>query len=43
MLGLHAAWMMGLVTSVLGSRPGIVNGATGVRAAILAPYVYKHG
>ena len=43
LLGLHAAWIIGFSLSVFGSRPGMINGATGVRAAVLAPYVTEHG
>ena len=43
LLGLHAAWIIGLSLSFFGSRPGMINGATGVRAAVIAPYVVKHG
>ena len=43
LLGLHAAWIIGLSLSFFGSRPGMINGATGVRAAVIAPYVAKHG
>lgn len=28
---------------LLGSRPGMINGATGVRAAVIAPYVHEYG
>eukprot|EP00943_MAST-04B_sp_MAST-4B-sp1_P000204 g204.t1 len=43
LLGLHAAWIIGLSLSFFGSRPGMINGATGVRAAVIAPYIVKHG
>ena len=43
LLGLHAAWIIGLSLSFFGSRPGMINGATGVRAAVIAPYVTKYG
>ena len=43
LLGLHAAWIIGSISSFFGSRPGMINGATGVRAAVIAPYVAKHG
>ena len=43
LLGLHAAWIIGLSLSIFGSRPGMINGATGVRAAVLAPYVKQYG
>ena len=41
--GLHAAWIIGLSLSFFGSRPAMINGATGVRAAVIAPYVAKYG
>ena len=43
LLGLHAAWIIGLSLSFFGSRPGMINGATGVRAAVIAPYVAQYG
>ncbi len=43
LLGLHAAWIIGLSLSVFGSRPAMMNGATGVRAAVLKPYVSQYG
>lgn len=43
LLGLHAAWIIGLSLSFFGSRPGMINGATGVRAAVIAPYVKQYG
>ncbi|CAE7675603.1 clua, partial [Symbiodinium sp. KB8] len=43
LVGLHAAWIVGLATAIFGSRPGMVNGATGVRAAVIAPYVKEFG
>ena len=33
--GLYAAFMMGLVTSILGGRPGMISGATGAVAVVL--------
>lgn len=38
-IGLYAAFMMGLVTAILGGRPGMISGATGAVAVILAPLV----
>jgi len=43
LLGLHAGWIIGFTMSLIGSRPGMINGATGVRAAVLAPYVASLG
>ena len=34
LVGLYAAFMMGLVTSILGGRPGMISGATGAVAVI---------
>jgi SulP family sulfate permease len=35
LVGLYAAFMMGLVTSILGGRPGMISGATGAVAVVL--------
>eukprot|EP00730_Choanoeca_flexa_P018622 TRINITY_DN9063_c0_g1_i7.p1 TRINITY_DN9063_c0_g1~~TRINITY_DN9063_c0_g1_i7.p1 ORF type:complete len:695 (+),score=88.49 TRINITY_DN9063_c0_g1_i7:64-2148(+) len=43
LLGLHPAWIIGFFTSAFGSRPGMINGATGVRAATVAPFIEEHG
>jgi len=40
-VGLYAAFMMGLITAVLGGRPGMISGATGAVAVIFAPLVAK--
>ena len=41
--GLYAAFMMGLVTSILGGRPGMISGATGAVAVVLVDLVISHG
>lgn len=41
--GLYAAFMMGLVTSILGGRPGMISGATGAVAVVLVSLVQSHG
>ena len=41
--GLYAAFVMGLVTSVLGGRPGMISGATGAVAVVLVSLVQSHG
>lgn len=41
--GLYAAFMMGLVTSVLGGRPGMISGATGAVAIVIVSLVKSHG
>ena len=38
-VGLYAAFMMGLITAVLGGRPGMISGSTGAVAVIFAPLV----
>lgn len=38
-IALHAAWIVGLFCSLLGGRPGMVNGATGAFAAIIATFL----
>jgi len=41
--GLYAAFMMGLVTSVLGGRPGMISGATGAVAVVVVTLAKSHG
>ncbi len=41
--GLYAAFMMGLVTSILGGRPGMISGATGAVAVVIASLSLSHG
>jgi SulP family sulfate permease len=41
--GLYAAFVMGLVTSILGGRPGMISGATGAIAVVLVMLVKDHG
>ncbi len=41
--GLYAAFMMGLVTSVLGGRPGMISGATGAVAVVIVSLAISHG
>lgn len=38
-VGLYGAFMMGLVTSVLGGRPGMISGATGAMAVVMVGIV----
>jgi SulP family sulfate permease len=40
-VGLYAAFMMGLITSIFGGRPGMISGATGAVAVIFTPLVAK--
>nr|WKN37084.1 SulP family inorganic anion transporter [Tunicatimonas sp. TK19036] len=41
--GLYAAFVMGLVTSILGGRPGMISGATGAVAVVIVSLVQSHG
>ncbi|MDG2363901.1 MAG: SulP family inorganic anion transporter [Flavobacteriales bacterium] len=41
--GLYAAFMVGLVASIMGGRPGMISGATGAIAVIIAPLALLYG
>src|SRR5690606_8754237 len=41
--GLYAAFVMGLVTSILGGRPGMLSGATGAVAVVIVSLASSHG
>lgn len=41
--GLYAAFVVGLVAAVMGGRPGMISGATGAVAVIIAPLALSHG
>lgn len=41
--GLYAAFVMGLVTSIFGGRPGMISGATGAIAVILVSLAKDYG
>jgi sulfate permease, SulP family len=41
--GLYAAFMVGLVTSLLGGRPGMISGATGAIAVVIVALAKSHG
>ncbi|MCL9783694.1 SulP family inorganic anion transporter [Vibrio sp. S4M6] len=43
MVGLYAAFIVGLVTSVFGGRPGMISGATGSMAVVMVSLVAGHG
>src|SRR5690606_34163302 len=40
---LYAAFVMGLVTSILGGRPGMISGATGAVAVVIVSLALSHG
>lgn len=41
LVGLYAAFMIGLITSVFGGRPGMISGATGALAVVMVTLVAK--
>ncbi len=41
--GLYAAFVMGLVTSIFGGRPGMISGATGAIAIVIVTLAKTHG
>jgi len=41
--GLYAAFIICLLTSVLGGRPGMISGATGALAVVMVALVVQHG
>lgn len=43
LVGLYAAFMVGLITAVIGGRPGMISGATGALAVVMTALVVQHG
>ncbi|MEM7597132.1 MAG: SulP family inorganic anion transporter [Pseudomonadota bacterium] len=43
LVGLYAAFIVGLITAVLGGRPGMISGATGALAVVMVSLVATHG
>lgn len=41
--GLYAAFVMGLITSIFGGRPGMISGATGAVAVVIVALAKSHG
>ncbi len=41
LVGLYAAFMVGLITSIFGGRPGMISGATGALAVVMVALVAK--
>ncbi|MES9941367.1 MAG: SulP family inorganic anion transporter [Candidatus Thiodiazotropha sp. 6PLUC2] len=41
--GLYAAFMMGIITAIVGGRPGMISGATGAMAVVMVALVAEHG
>ncbi len=43
LVGLYAAFMVGLITATIGGRPGMISGATGALAVVMVSLVAVHG
>ena len=43
LVGLYAAFIVGLVTALIGGRPGMISGATGALAVVMVSLVAQHG
>lgn len=43
LVGLYAAFMIGIVTALFGGRPGMISGATGALAVVMVSLVARHG
>lgn len=43
LVGLYAAFIVGLITSLFGGRPGMISGATGALAVVMGNLVLSHG
>ncbi len=43
LVGLYAAFIVGLITALIGGRPGMISGATGALAVVMVSLVSQHG
>ena len=43
LVGLYAAFIVGLITALFGGRPGMISGATGALAVVMVSLVVVHG
>jgi sulfate permease, SulP family len=43
LVGLYAAFMVGLLAAIFGGRPGMISGATGAMAVVMVSLVADHG
>ena len=41
--GLYAAFIVGIITALIGGRPGMISGATGALAVVMVSLVIDHG
>ncbi len=42
-IGLYTAFIIGLITAIMGGRPGMISGATGAIAVVIVELVISHG
>ena len=42
-VGLYSAFFLGLITAIVGGRPGMISGATGAMAVVIVTLVMQHG
>ncbi len=43
LVGLYAAFIVGLIAAIVGGRPGMISGATGALAVVMVSLVAQHG
>ena len=43
LVGLYAAFIVGIITALFGGRPGMISGATGALAVVMVTLVAEHG
>ena len=43
LVGLYAAFIVGLITAFFGGRPGMISGATGALSVVIVALVADHG
>ena len=43
LVGLYAAFIVGLITAIFGGRPAMISGATGALAVVMVALVAQHG
>ena len=43
LVGLYAAFIMGLITAIFGGRPGLISGGAGATVVVLIALMQSHG
>lgn len=43
LIGLYSAFFIGLISAILGGRPGMISGATGAMAVVVVALIAQHG